>query len=93
MDLFVLGDGDQELNVEDGAVFILEMCLEPGSGVDVSPSTQETCDGGWSRHLHSSSPLLVVLLLRFRFIQIILPMSEMKRFILIAVHNYKKKMK
>ena len=66
MDLFVLGDGDQELDVEDGSVFILEMCLEPGSGVDVSPSTQETCDGGWSRHLHSSSPLLDCFIITFQ---------------------------
>ena len=57
--LLVLWHWDQKLNVKDGSMFILEMCLEPWSRVDVGSSTQEACDGTWRRHDASNSHGLV----------------------------------
>ena len=50
MELLVLGNRNEELNVEDGPVLILKMGLKPRPGKDVSPPAQEAGDGAWGRH-------------------------------------------
>ena len=50
MELLILGNRNEELNVEDGPVLILKMGLEPRPREDVSPPAQEAGDGAGGRH-------------------------------------------